>query len=80
MTIEKDARAAVTETRQSLEQHGQKVHDRAVENLDTAASEIAEERELITQQRQEADHLKDTMLSRAQESLETSEDDSAASS
>lgn len=70
MTIDKDVRANVTETRHQTEQLDEKVHNRAVESLDETASVKAEEREHITQQRQDAQHLQENVLSRAQESID----------
>ena len=73
MTIEKEVRTAITETRQNVEQLDEKVLNRAVESLDEDSSVQTEEREHVMQQRKENQHLQETMLSRAQESLETSD-------
>ncbi|MBE9070202.1 hypothetical protein IQ260_26530 [Leptolyngbya cf. ectocarpi LEGE 11479] len=73
MTIEKDARTNVTETRHKAEQLEEKVHNRAVESLDEIASVKAEEREQMTQQRQDAQHLQENVLSRAQESVDSTD-------
>ena len=70
MTIEQDARKAVTQTRQQTEQLDEKVLNRAVESLHDESAVTAEEREHITQQRQEAQHIQETMLSRAEETID----------
>lgn len=73
MTIEKDARIAVTQTRQQAEQLDEKVLNRAAESLSDESLVTAEERGHVTQQRQETQHLQETMLSRAEESIDTAD-------